>query len=257
MPERVARRVLIAPQSFKGSADAVSVAAAIARGVRRAWPGGETIELPLADGGEGTVRALVHASGGDLRHTRVHDPLLRDIDAEWGVLGDRTTAVVEMAAANGLPLLREDERDPARGKGEDLPAPDAAASLGPTPEPRCPAFASSAVPLVRPECGAQVVTAGNRIEVRVDGRSAGRFALGRAGDVAVVGDWTCRGATTPALYRPATGELFVFDGWARAGRVRPNASVVSLGPPGGRPVVARGPNGCDRVDVVDRPGVHG
>ena len=122
MPERAARRVLIAPQSFKGSADAVSVAAAIARGVRRVWPDGETIELPLADGGEGTVRALVHASGGDLRHTRVHDPLLRDIDAEWGVLGDRTTAVVEMAAANGLPLLREDERDPritsTRGTGE-------------------------------------------------------------------------------------------------------------------------------------------
>ena len=80
------------------------------------------VELPLADGGEGTVRALVHASGGDLRHTRVHDPLLREVDAEWGVLGDRTTAVVEMAAANGLPLLRESERDPrltsTRGTGE-------------------------------------------------------------------------------------------------------------------------------------------
>lgn len=116
------RRVLIAPQSFKGSADAVSVAAAIARGVKRAWPDAETVELPLADGGEGTVRALVHASGGDVRHTRVHDPLLRDIDAEWGVLGDRVTAVVEMAAANGLPLLRENERDPrvtsTRGTGE-------------------------------------------------------------------------------------------------------------------------------------------
>jgi glycerate 2-kinase len=122
VPERDAPRVLIAPQSFKGSADAVAVAAAIARGVRRAWPGAETVELPLADGGEGTVRALVRATKGELRTSSVHDPLLREIDAEWGVLGDRTTAVVEMAAANGLPLLREDERDPrvtsTRGTGE-------------------------------------------------------------------------------------------------------------------------------------------
>lgn len=122
MPERAAPRVLIAPQSFKGSADAVAVAAAIARGVRRAWPTATAVELPLADGGEGTVRALVRATGGELRHTPVPDPLLREIDAEWGVLGDRTTAVVEMAAANGLPLLREDERDPrftsTRGTGE-------------------------------------------------------------------------------------------------------------------------------------------
>ncbi len=122
VPERVAPRVLIAPQSFKGSADAVAVAAAIARGVRAAWPEAEVVELPLADGGEGTVRALIRATGGELRRARVHDPLLREIDAEWGVLGDRTTAVVEMAAANGLPLLRESERDPritsTRGTGE-------------------------------------------------------------------------------------------------------------------------------------------
>ena len=122
VPERVAPRVLIAPQSFKGSADAVAVAAAIARGVRTVWPEAEVVELPLADGGEGTVRALVRATGGELRRARVHDPLLREIDAEWGVLGDHTTAVVEMAAANGLPLLRESERDPritsTRGTGE-------------------------------------------------------------------------------------------------------------------------------------------
>lgn len=122
MPEREAPRVVIAPQSFKGSADAVAVAAAIARGVRAAWPAADRVELPLADGGEGTVRALVSATRGELRRTRVHDPLLREIDAEWGILGDRTTAVVEMAAASGLPLLREDERDPrvtsTRGTGE-------------------------------------------------------------------------------------------------------------------------------------------
>jgi glycerate 2-kinase len=107
-----APRVIVAPQSFKGSADAVAVAAAIGRGVRRAWPDARIEELPLADGGEGTVRALVRATAGALRSVRVHDPLLREIDAEWGLLGDGTTAVVEMAAASGLPLLRASERDP-------------------------------------------------------------------------------------------------------------------------------------------------
>lgn len=117
-------RVLVAPQAFKGSVDAVRVAAAIGRGLRRVRPEIECDELPLADGGEGTVRALVAATGGSLRTARVHDPLGREIDAEWGVLGDGRTAVIEMAAASGLPLLREDERDPrvtsTRGTGELL-----------------------------------------------------------------------------------------------------------------------------------------
>jgi len=122
VPERDAQRVVIAPQSFKGSADAVAVASAIARGVRRVWPRAVCVELPLADGGEGTTLALVRATGGEMRHARVHDPLGREIDAEWGVLGDRITAVLEMAAASGLPRLRDDERDPritsTRGTGE-------------------------------------------------------------------------------------------------------------------------------------------
>ena len=122
MPGGHGPRVLIAPQSFKGSVDAVGVASAIARGFRRAWPDAICDELPLADGGEGTVRALVHATGGRIRRARVHDPLGREIEAEWGILGDGRTAVVEMAAASGLPLLREDERDPrrtsTRGTGE-------------------------------------------------------------------------------------------------------------------------------------------
>lgn len=104
-------RVLIAPQAFKGSVDAIGVAAAIARGLRRVWPDVICDELPLGDGGEGTVRALVHATGGSLRRSRVHDPRGREIEAEWGLLGDGRTAVVEMAAASGLPLLRAEERD--------------------------------------------------------------------------------------------------------------------------------------------------
>ena len=92
------------------------------RGLRRVWPDARIEELPLADGGEGTVHALVRATSGALRRSRVHDPLLREIDAEWGTLGDGKTAVVEMAAASGLPLLTEAERDPrgasTRGTGE-------------------------------------------------------------------------------------------------------------------------------------------
>ena len=115
-------RVVIAPQSFKGSADAVAVAAAIARGFRGVLPDAQLDEVPLADGGEGTVHALVRATKGSIRTSRVRDPLLREVDAEWGILGDGKTAVVEMAAASGLPLLRETERDPritsTRGTGE-------------------------------------------------------------------------------------------------------------------------------------------
>ncbi len=114
--------MIVAPQSFKGSADAVAVASAIARGIRRAWPSALIEEMPLADGGEGTVRALVTATNGAVRRSRVHDPIGREIDAEWGVLGDGTTAVVEMAAASGLPLLQPRERDAritsTRGTGE-------------------------------------------------------------------------------------------------------------------------------------------
>ncbi|HEY7625000.1 MAG TPA: glycerate kinase [Candidatus Limnocylindria bacterium] len=122
MPRTTRPRVIVAPQSFKGSADAVAVASAIARGVRTVWPDAAIEEMPLADGGEGTVRALVTATNGGVRRSRVHDPLGREIDAEWGVLGDGRTAVVEMAAASGLPLLRPEERDArvtsTRGTGE-------------------------------------------------------------------------------------------------------------------------------------------
>src|SRR5438046_6193359 len=122
MHRRPAPRVIVAPQSFKGSADAVAVASAIARGIRRAWPSARIEEMPLADGGEGSVRSLGTATNGGLRRSRLHDPLGREIDAEWGVLGDGLTAVVEMAAASGLPLLELNERDAritsTRGTGE-------------------------------------------------------------------------------------------------------------------------------------------
>ncbi len=112
----------MAPQTFKGTHDAAAVASAVARGIRRVWPDAACRELPLADGGEGTVRALVTATAGRYEVARVHDPLGRPIDALWGRLGDGTTAVLEMAAASGLSRLQLSERDPlrtsSRGTGE-------------------------------------------------------------------------------------------------------------------------------------------
>ena len=117
-------RILVAPQEFKGSLTAQEAAAAIARGISAALPDAEVVALPLADGGPGTVDVLVRATGGDFRESPAHDPLGRPLKARWGVLGDGRTAVIEMAAASGLVLLNEEERDPTRattaGTGELL-----------------------------------------------------------------------------------------------------------------------------------------
>ncbi|HEY8393225.1 MAG TPA: glycerate kinase [Thermaerobacter sp.] len=105
-------RVVIAPDSFKGSLTAEQAAAAMAAGAREGWPGVETVELPLADGGEGTAAALVRATGGRWQRCRVSDPLGRPVEAAWGLLGDGKTAVIEMAAASGLTLVEPSRRDP-------------------------------------------------------------------------------------------------------------------------------------------------
>lgn len=105
-------RVVVAPDSYKGSVSAVGVAAALERGVLRVFPQAEVRKIPIADGGEGTVEALVTATGGKMRHARVRGPLGEPVEACWGVLGDGQTAVIEMAAASGLPLVPPDRRDP-------------------------------------------------------------------------------------------------------------------------------------------------
>lgn len=105
-------RIVIAPDSFKGSVSAPSVAAAMARGVLKVFPGAEVRQVPIADGGEGTLEALVGATGGQLKAARVHGPLGETRTAQWGVLGDASTAVIEMAAASGLPLVPVELRDP-------------------------------------------------------------------------------------------------------------------------------------------------
>ncbi len=105
-------KVVVAPDSFKGCLSAQEVAAAISRGVLRAAPDAEVVEVPLADGGEGTVDALVSATGGHYEERVVEGPLGEPVTARFGVLGNGCTAVVEMAAASGLPLVPETKRNP-------------------------------------------------------------------------------------------------------------------------------------------------
>jgi glycerate kinase len=125
-------KIVIAPDKFKGCLSAAQVAEAIAVGLRRADRDVQLDLCPMADGGEGTVAALVAATGGKLITRRVTGPLPEmKVDATFGLLGDGETAVVEMAAASGLALLRAGDRDPMStttfGTGELLVA---AAKLG-------------------------------------------------------------------------------------------------------------------------------
>ena len=110
-------RALLCPASLKGVLSAHAAAAALGRGVRGA--GADAVELPLADGGEGTAEALEAALGGEWQVARVPDPLGRPVGARWLLLPDGR-AVVEAAAAIGLPLLAPEERDPLRASSRGL-----------------------------------------------------------------------------------------------------------------------------------------
>ena len=110
--------------SFKGSLSAREAGMAAKEGILRVYPEADIEVSALADGGEGTVRTIVEATGGRFEIVTVSDPLGRPVTAEYGVIGDTETVVMEMAEASGLTLLREDERDPMRtstfGFGEML-----------------------------------------------------------------------------------------------------------------------------------------
>ncbi len=113
-------RALVAPDSFKGTLGAVDAARAIARGLSRG--GMETELCPLSDGGEGLVECVLFSRGGELLASRVTGPLGERIEARWGLVEGGKTAVIEMAAAAGLPLVPEGKRNPlvttTRGVGE-------------------------------------------------------------------------------------------------------------------------------------------
>ncbi len=107
-------KIVVAPDSFKGCLSAAEVCRALHKGISDADLDIEVVEVPLADGGEGTVDALVHTTGGYFAAERVEGPLGQPVEAQFGLLGDGQTAAIEMAAASGLPLVPEDERDPTR-----------------------------------------------------------------------------------------------------------------------------------------------
>jgi glycerate kinase len=105
-------KIAIAPNAFKGSLSAAQAAACIERGIRRALPNILTVKIPMADGGDGTLHAIVEATGGRKVNCRVHNPVGREIQSTLGLTGDGRTAVIEMALASGLALLKPNERNP-------------------------------------------------------------------------------------------------------------------------------------------------
>ncbi|KZE24149.1 glycerate kinase [Cronobacter sakazakii] len=106
------KKIVIAPDSFKESLSAMDVAKAIEAGFREIYPQANYVCVPMADGGEGTVEAMVAATGGQIITTPVTAPLGNNVDGFFGLLGDGETAVVEMAAASGLHLVPTAQRDP-------------------------------------------------------------------------------------------------------------------------------------------------
>lgn len=105
-------KVVVAVDSFKGSLSSSELADSIGRGVRRVYPEAVVEKIPVADGGEGTVEALVESSGGHYRSLTVKGPLWEPVVARYGISGDGTTAIIEMAAASGLPLVPVEKRNP-------------------------------------------------------------------------------------------------------------------------------------------------
>lgn len=115
-------KIVIAPDSFKESMTALEAATAIEKGFKKVFPSAEYIKVPMADGGEGTVQSLVDATDGNIVKEVVTGPLGLPVEAFYGLSGDEKVAIIEMAAASGLHLVPEQERNPllttTRGTGE-------------------------------------------------------------------------------------------------------------------------------------------
>ncbi|MEE9573911.1 MAG: glycerate kinase [Candidatus Neomarinimicrobiota bacterium] len=105
-------KIVIAPDSFKGSLTAHEATTAMSNGVLSVLSNVKIEEIPLADGGDGTMDSLVFSTGGQIKDVLVLDPLGREIIAQYGILGDRKTAVIELATASGLILLKKNELNP-------------------------------------------------------------------------------------------------------------------------------------------------
>src|ERR1700688_1426339 len=107
-------KIIVAPNTFKGSLSATQAAIAITHGVREVFPDAEVVEIPVADGGEGTVEALVSANQGTYEWVNVEGPLGDPVLASYGLISDRKTAVVELASASGYGLVSPGLRDPRK-----------------------------------------------------------------------------------------------------------------------------------------------
>ena len=115
-------KIILAPDSFKGSLTALQAATAMEKGVKRVLPKANCIKIPMADGGEGTVQSLIDAIGGKFIHKRVTGPAYNHVSARYGMLADGKTAVIEMAEASGLSLVSGKKMNPLKtttyGTGE-------------------------------------------------------------------------------------------------------------------------------------------
>jgi glycerate kinase len=115
-------KIILAPDSYKGNMRSPEICKIMEKAILEIIPDAEVISIPMADGGEGTVDAAVAATGGHLQTVMVHDPLGRRIEAQYGVTGNGKTAIMEMAAASGLELLKSNELNPLKtttyGTGE-------------------------------------------------------------------------------------------------------------------------------------------
>lgn len=115
-------KVVSAIDSFKGSMTSLEVSNAFEKGVKKVFKNVDFIKIPMADGGEGTVQALIDNLNGQFVNLKVMDPLMREVSSFYGISGDGKTAIIEMAAASGLPLISTEERDPMKtstyGTGE-------------------------------------------------------------------------------------------------------------------------------------------
>ena len=113
-------KVVIAPQAYKGSLTAIGVAQAMSEGVSNIFPDAEIELCPVADGGDGTLETLVDISGGKIHKCSVVNPIGNIIDAEWGAMGDGSTAVIEMARSSGLALLNLNDLNPLKASSYGL-----------------------------------------------------------------------------------------------------------------------------------------
>jgi len=119
---RAPLKILVAPNAFKESLSAIDAARSIAKGIRRGLPNARITEVPIADGGDGTLEAVISGTGGRILRTVVTGPLGNRIATEYGITGDGKTAVIEMSRSSGLALVPQARRNPMRttsfGTGE-------------------------------------------------------------------------------------------------------------------------------------------